>query len=150
MAFGIKVSKSGYDVKTCGNKDLLINSEQSAVGFLEHGTYQVNFPANTKQMTYTIWERESVSGKCPIFWVVGEVYNYNESLSGQYFPPTNYYMDCEENGTVLGTGIDFEAWIEETGGKWYLRIRYYSPISTHDSSFTFNGKYWVAASIFSL
>lgn len=150
MAYVIKKSKEKKDVKTCENKDLLMNSEQSFLGFSDQGTYKINFPVNAREQTYTIWEETSIAGKCPVFWVVGEVYNYNENLSGQYFPHTNYYMDKEENGGLLGTGIDFEAWMENTGGKWYLKIRYYAAVTTFDSSFTFNGEYWIAATVFSL
>jgi hypothetical protein len=49
MLFGIKVSKPGYDVKTCNDKDLIFSSQWNVFKIKARGSFTVTVPPRTIQ-----------------------------------------------------------------------------------------------------
>ncbi len=72
--FGMKVSQSGYDVKTCGDKQLLFSSSFPTLKIFKQGKVKGNFPI----------EIEHNLGYQPVFTV------YDNNTTGQSFRQFGY------------------------------------------------------------
>jgi hypothetical protein len=77
MPFGIKVSKPGYDVKTCDDKDLVFSSQWNVFKIKARGSLTVTVPP------MTIQEAEATHnlGYSPAFLAF-----YGYAGSGRFYP----------------------------------------------------------------
>jgi hypothetical protein len=108
MSYGIKVSKSGYDISTAGDENLTVNSDYPLLKIVKKGTGSLVFTTSDKEKTATIAHN---LGYAPLAKVSSEFY-YISVLHGDwtdatvldgYFLPMCFGMHYEPYTTGLYT-----------------------------------------------
>jgi len=124
--YGIKVSKSGYDVNTTGNSNLIMNSAFNLFKIVATGTISVTHTASTSTT--------SVTTAHGLGFVPGIIaFDYNGSD----------YIQMPALGWVSGTSLDlhFQCWTNATNFVFYL----YTPSTgaSYGAGFTITARYYL-------
>jgi hypothetical protein len=122
--YGIKVSKDGFDVQTCANKDLEISSQFDTFKVFKTGTLTLSLPQETladeEEVTHTISYTHGLGYQPYCFPNVHampqEIYEWNESGNiivndlEELYPqliPWGWEPSVEEIISVNATSTDF-------------------------------------------
>ena len=124
--YGIKVSKSTYDVNTADNANLIMNSAFNLFKIVATGTVSVTHTASTSTTTVT-----TAHGLGFVPGIISFDYNGSD------------YIQMPALGFVSGTSLDlqFMAWTNATNFVFYL----YTPStdSSYGAGFTITARYYL-------
>jgi hypothetical protein len=93
MSFGIKISKDGYDAKTCNDENLVFSSEWSTYRIRDRIIFSMEHNEETKEYVHGY-------GFIPFVWA------YCGFVTGEYIPDGYYYWDTSFNEVYFSTSIN--------------------------------------------
>ncbi len=132
MSTGFKISKELYDVKSCNDRDQVINSDLSSLKVYLSGEFSVTLPANQIEVEAVIATHNL--GYKPMYLICSEVARID--TSGQYSVTNGERYIFSTIGDV-----SFVSWTTTT----QLKIKYYPVLSDWFDDFdkSFHGHYYI-------